>query len=100
MVMASTKKSLGTMILNKARGIIKPNNTIEISKLTNRDQIHRKFRHKRNIRDTKLKGGKMTLMSNSAKITISGLNTTSISDRMIRIQMRGIGSHVKRSSKI
>jgi hypothetical protein len=34
MAMVSTMESLSLMIMNKARGIIKPNETIHVSKLT------------------------------------------------------------------
>jgi hypothetical protein len=42
MAMTSTKKSLGSTILNKARGIIKPNKKIHVGKLTDRHKIYRK----------------------------------------------------------
>jgi hypothetical protein len=49
MAMANTKKSLGATILNKARGIIKPNETVHVGKLTDRHKIHRKLGYEGNI---------------------------------------------------
>jgi hypothetical protein len=49
MAMANTKKSLGATILNKARGIIKPNEIVHVGKLTDRHKIHRKLGYEGNI---------------------------------------------------
>jgi hypothetical protein len=100
MAMASTKKGSGLPILNKTRSVIKSNNTIQISKLPNRDQIHGKFRDKRDTRNIKIRSDKIALMSYSAKVTISSLNTPIMRKRLAKIQMRGIGNHMKRSSRI
>jgi hypothetical protein len=51
MATTSTKKSSGAPVLNKTRSVIKNNDTIQISKLSNKNEIHGKFWCKRNIRD-------------------------------------------------
>lgn len=97
MATASTKKSSGAPVLNKTRSVIKNNDTIQISKLSNRNEIHGKFGRKRNIRDRKMRAVQIALMGNMAKMTISSLNRTRMGKRSTRIQDRGIRSHVKRS---
>jgi len=71
-----------------------------VSKLTNRKEVHRQLRYKRDIRNREIRVGKRTLMSDRTRCTVCCLNRSTISNQLAGHKLRLIRRHVERSPEI